>query len=131
MPERQTTKPAGDTPKGKLEPSAFQVRPAGPAPSTQDDLHVCPECASHLVFPTDWAPAERRRWSVELRCPDCEWRGGGIYDQAIVDRFDEQLDVGTESLVEDLQLLSRSNMEEEIDRFADALQADAILPEDF
>ena len=29
-----------------------------------------------------------------LRCPECEWNGGGVYDQEIVDRFDEELDAG-------------------------------------
>ena len=130
MAENQTTRQTDGGGTG-LGPSSFQPRPASTTPRTQDDLHVCPECASELVFPTDWAPAETRRWSVELRCPDCEWRGGGIYDQSVVDRFDEQLDLGTEALVEDLKLLARANMEDEIERFAVALQSDLILPEDF
>jgi predicted RNA-binding Zn-ribbon protein involved in translation (DUF1610 family) len=114
-----------------VEASSFAVKPASPARRTEDELHICPECTSQLVFPIDWAPAENRRWSVELRCPDCEWQGSGVYAQAIVDRFDEELDRGTESLVEDLKLLARANMEEEIERFATALASDQILPEDF
>jgi hypothetical protein len=94
-------------------------------------LHVCPECSSHLVFPTDWAPAERRRWSVDLRCPDCEWSGGGVYAQEVVDAFDEALDLGTEQLLADLSLLARSNMEEQVESFVTALHAGWILPEDF
>ncbi len=94
-------------------------------------LHVCPSCSSHLVFPTDWAPAEMRSWSVQLRCPDCEWRGGGVYAQEIVDAFDEQLDRGTEELLGDLTLLTRANMEEQVERFVTALNAGWIVPEDF
>ena len=54
-----------------------------------------------------------------------------MYDQATVDRFDETLDNGTELLVRDLRRLVQANMEEEAERFAAALDADAILPEDF
>ncbi len=43
-------------------------------------------------IPTDWAPASERHWHVALRCPECEWNGGGSYSQDIVDRLDEALD---------------------------------------
>jgi hypothetical protein len=109
------------------EPRRAAVREA----RTQEDLHVCPSCDSGLVFPIDWAPAAGRRWSVELRCPECEWNGGGTYAQAVVDRFDEALDDGTEALLRDLNLLTRANMEEQVDAFVTALNADQILPEDF
>jgi hypothetical protein len=94
-------------------------------------LHICPECDSQLVYPIDWAPAATRHWHVELRCPDCEWHGDGIYGQDVVDRFDAVLDDGTEAVLDDLTRLTHANMEEEIDRFADALSRDLILPEDF
>jgi hypothetical protein len=95
------------------------------------DLHICPSCESALVYPTDWGPADENRWRVDLRCPDCEWLGGGIYPQNVVDRFDEALDRGTEQLLDDLNLLARANMEEQVERFAAALHADVVLPEDF
>jgi hypothetical protein len=114
-----------------LEPSIFEPRLATAAPRGRDDLHICPSCNSHLVYPTDWAPAEEGRWQVALRCPDCEWNGGGSYDQKIVDRLDEALDRGTEAVLDDLNVLVRANMEEQIDRFAAALHADLVLPEDF
>jgi hypothetical protein len=98
---------------------------------TARDLHVCPSCNSELVYPIDWAPADRGRWMVALRCPECEWNGGGIHRQEVVDRFDEALERGTESVLDDLRALARANMLEEIDAFATALHADQILPEDF
>jgi hypothetical protein len=94
-------------------------------------LHVCPACDSDLVYPTDWAPAQRKQWNVDLRCPNCEWLGGGTYNQAVVDRFDQALDSGTEQLLDDLNMLARANMEEQIQRFVVALHANHILPEDF
>ena len=70
-------------------------------------------------------------WEVTLRCPNCEWNGSGIFQQELVERFDEELDRGTEALVRDLKRLMHANMEEEIDRFVQALDHDLILPEDF
>ena len=104
---------------------------AGPAPQPPVDLSVCPECDRNLVYPVDWEEASPTHWEVELRCPNCEWNEIGTYDQATVDRFDEHLDVGTDALVKDLRRLVQANMEAEADRFAAALEAGAILPEDF
>jgi hypothetical protein len=103
--------------------------PSRPAPL--DDLHVCPECDRELVYPVEWEEASATHWEVLLRCPNCEWSEVGIFDQATVDRFDEHLDLGTDALVKDLRRLVQANMEDEADRFAAALEADAILPEDF
>lgn len=109
------------------------IASAAPAPGTQplDDLHVCPECDRELVYPVEWEESSATHWEVMLRCPNCEWNEVGIFDQSTVDRFDEQLDLGTEALIRDLKRLTRANMEEEIDRFSSALTADLILPEDF
>jgi hypothetical protein len=95
------------------------------------DLHMCPDCDRDLVYPVEWEETSPTHWEVLLRCPNCEWSQVGDFDQATVDRFDEQLDLGTETLLRDLKNLERANMEEEIDRFSRALRADAILPEDF
>ena len=95
------------------------------------DLHVCPDCEKELVYPVEWEEASATHWEVELRCPNCEWSTVGLFDQETVDRFDEQLDDGTEALVRDLKRLTRANMEEEIERFTCALASDAIWPMDF
>ena len=107
----------------------FEPAPA-PAPSVED-LHVCPECEQTLVYPVEWDEASETHWDVALRCPNCEWHTTGTYSQDVVDRFDEELDRGTEALVRDLKRLTRANMEDEVERFLRALNADAILPEDF
>lgn len=105
--------------------------PAGAPAHESDDLHVCGTCQSELVYPVEWTEAGSRHWEVTLRCPNCEWCGTGIFEQEVVDRFDVQLDRGTEALVADLKRMMQANMEDEIDRFVAALQADAITPEDF
>jgi hypothetical protein len=134
MAERQTAKrdrdPQPPLERG-LEPSIFEARLTSTTPRREGDLHVCPSCDSNLVYPTDWAPASERQWHVALRCPECEWNGGGCYRQEVVDRLDEALDRGTESVLDDLNVLVRANMEDQIERFAAALYADQVLPEDF
>jgi hypothetical protein len=99
--------------------------------SVDADLHVCGSCHSELVYPLDWEEAGATHWEVTLRCPNCEWSGTGVFAQNRVEAFDEELDRGTEALVGDLRRLMAANMEEEIERFVQALDADALLPEDF
>ena len=89
-----------------------------------------PPARSKRRGPTRWRWWPRRRPTCR-RCPNCEWTHLGIYDQAVVDRFDEELDRGTECLIEDLMRLTQANMEDEIERFTSALGSDAIWPMDF
>lgn len=104
-----------------------------PRPEVDDDreLHVCDGCGAELVYPVEWSEHGAAHWTVTLRCPNCEWTGTGIYEQATVERFDEELDRGTEAVVRDLKRLMQANMEEDVDRFVTALRGDLILPEDF
>ena len=96
-----------------------------------EDLHVCTECSSDLVFPVEWDEAGATHWEVTLRCPNCEWNGTGVFEQNLVERFDEELDRGTEALVRDLKRMMHANMEDEIERFVLALEGDHIVPDDF
>ncbi len=95
------------------------------------ELHVCGSCSSELVYPIDWEEAGTSHWQVTLRCPNCEWNGTGVFEQHAVERFDEELDRGTHALVRDLKRMVQANMEEQVERFIDALQDDLIVPEDF
>jgi hypothetical protein len=96
-----------------------------------EDLHVCGECSSDLVYPVEWDEAGATHWEVTLRCPNCESYGTGVFSQDVVERFDEELDRGTEQLVRDLKRMMHANMEDEIERFVHALEADHIQPDDF
>jgi hypothetical protein len=111
--------------------AAIATPPAHRHDETVVDLHVCGTCDSKLVYPTEWDESGATHWEVSLRCPNCEWTGTGIFEQELVERFDEELDRGTEALVRDLKRLSQANMEDEIERFVDALAQDHIVPEDF
>jgi hypothetical protein len=125
-------------PSGRaIEVVYFENQPAhAPLPARTPrreaiDLHVCPDCSNVMVYPVEWEEASPTHWEVQLRCPNCEWRTVGLYDQDSVDRFDEELDHGTEALVRDLKRLTRANMEAEVERFSSALTSDAIWPMDF
>jgi hypothetical protein len=96
-----------------------------------DGLHVCPECASHLVQPIEWREAPEGFWELILHCPNCDWLDGGVFDQGQVDALEERLDEGLTEILTDLRRLTQSNMAEEIERFTTALQGDLVLPEDF
>jgi hypothetical protein len=112
--------------EGADQPSANHP-PAEP----NQDLHVCIECASELVYPVRWEESGSENWSVLLHCPNCEVYREGVFAQGTVEAFDEELDRGSDALERDYKRLLRANMEEELERFASALHADAVLPEDF
>jgi hypothetical protein len=126
---RRVVLPSGKT----IEVVYFGEEPSADRPATEptEDLHVCGTCDSELVYPVDWEEVGETHWEVKLRCPNCEWTGAGIFEQDTVERFDEELDRGTEALVRDLKRMMQANMEDEIERFVNALQAGHIVPEDF
>ena len=105
--------------------------PAAPARDEDRELHVCVNCGSQLVYPVQWDEAGAQSWNVTLRCPDCEWTEAGVFSQTQCDRFDDELEAGTDALSRDYKRLVTANMSEEIDRFSAALRVDAILPVDF
>ena len=102
-----------------------------PAAEPHQALNVCLECDSGLVYPVEWEEAGSEDWSVLLQCPNCHTCREGVFTQETVEVFDEELDRGADALARDYKRLMRANMSDEIDRFAAALEADAILPEDF
>jgi hypothetical protein len=107
--------------------------PVAPAPRTDEerDLHLCPDCSSELVYPVAWEEADETHWSITLRCPNCEWGADGVFAQDTCDRFDDELERGTDALTRDYKRLMTANLAEEIERFASALEGDHILPMDF
>lgn len=94
-------------------------------------LHVCVRCESELVQPDWWEEAHDGSWRVGLRCPDCEHRREGVYSQRVVDDYDALLNEGSDELAVAYRRMVRDNLVAEMDRFAGALRAGAILPEDF
>lgn len=112
----------------KIEVVRFHEQSGAPATGP---LHICPQCDSDLVQPLEWAEASDSHWELALRCPNCEWTDQGVFEQEAVEELEEHLDEGLAELLSDLHQLTQANMADEIDRFAAALEADLILPEDF
>jgi hypothetical protein len=94
-------------------------------------LHACRACRSELVQPEWWEEAGNGAWRVGLRCPECEHRIEGVYGQATVDAYDERLNDGSDTLEAIYRRMVRENLSDELERFVGALDAGAILPEDF
>jgi hypothetical protein len=98
---------------------------------TPPPLHVCPSCASELVYPVAWEESSGSSWEVERRCPNCEWRHVGEFGDEELARFDEALNDGTETLLIGLRDTTRANMEAAVERLIDAIKLDLIEPMDF
>jgi hypothetical protein len=107
------------------------LAPSRPLAEPQQDLHICVECDSELVYPVQWEEAGPENWSVVLHCPNCDVHREGVFSQDNVELFDEELDRGADALARDYKRLMRANMADEIERFVGALEAGAICPEDF
>ncbi len=96
-----------------------------------DQLHICFHCASELVLPLEWSEEGRRLWRIVLRCPECESRREGVFEQAAVERLEDELDRAAAVLLGDLRRMTQANMADEIEFFIRALDADLIGPSDF
>ena len=83
------------------------------------------------VFPLDWSEEGHRHWRIILRCPECESRREGIFEQAAVERLEDELDRAAAALLGDLRRVTHANMSDEIEFFVRALDADLIVPSDF
>jgi hypothetical protein len=130
--ERPPIQPPAQPPIGEqidvLKGEERQV-PAGACPP--DRLHVCFHCTGELAYPLDWSEEGPRHWRIILRCPECESRREGVFEQAAVERLDDELDRAAGALLGDLRRMTHANMSEEVEFFVRALAADLIVPSDF
>ena len=99
--------------------------------STTEQLHVCFHCGGELVYPLDWSEEGLRHWRIVLRCPECESRREGVFEQTCVEMLDDELDRASSALLGDLRRMTHANMTEEAEFFIRALDADLIVPSDF
>jgi len=126
LPDAQPSGKEMDVAYGPQRPAADAAAAGAP-----DQLHVCFHCAGELVYPLDWCEEGARHWRIVLRCPECESRREGVFDQGSVERLDDELDRGSSALLGDLRRMTHANMSEEVDFFVRALEADLITPSDF
>ncbi len=105
--------------------------PQNTAACSPEQLHVCFNCGGELVYPLDWSEEGVRHWRIMLRCPDCESRREGVFEQTAVELLDDELDRAAGALLGDLRRMTHANMSEEAEFFIRALDADLIVPSDF
>jgi uncharacterized protein with PIN domain len=109
-----------------------EMAEAGTDETADRSLHICPQCGSKLVQPVSWKQEEQcYRWRVWRRCPECEWVCEAVHDEVAIDAFDEQLDLGSRELAEELRALEHTNMSEMADSFIHAMDGDLITADDF
>ena len=56
----------------RIADSGEPAGPGHPPAERHQDLHVCVECDSELVYPVQWEEAGPENWSVLLHCPNCD-----------------------------------------------------------
>ena len=112
---------------------ANEPKPSETAARTRipEDLHVCPYCGGDFVYPLDWSEEGPWHWRIVLRCPECESRREGVFEQTAVEMLDDELDRASSALLGDLRRMTHANMTEEAEFFIRALDADLIVPSDF
>jgi hypothetical protein len=120
-------------PQARKEPELPTAEPRRTQSSwnSTDQLHVCFHCAGELVYPLDWSEEGQRHWRIVLRCPECESRREGVFEQTAVEMLDDELDRASSALLGDLRRMTHANMTEEAEFFIRALDADLIVPSDF
>jgi len=98
---------------------------------------ACPiRCTSASTVPGSWytrSTGARKPASLASRpaLSECEARREGVFEQATVEELDEELDRAAGALLSDLKQLTQANMEDEVEFFIRALDADLIVPTDF
>jgi hypothetical protein len=95
------------------------------------DLTLCGACGCEFVQPVDWDEAGPRHWRLELRCPNCERHGTVVVEDEVVDHYDLELERGAAMLARLLHETVERNVDDEVARFAEALDSGLVLPEDF
>jgi hypothetical protein len=105
---------------------------ASSEPAVRRDLHVCEQCRKPFVVPVSILDVHQDgRYVVELSCANCEASSLSTHDEVSLEQLDLELDRAVLQIQEALEALVLADELERIDRFAEALHADLILPEDF
>jgi hypothetical protein len=104
--------------------------PAQP-PAGREELGRCLKCGSGMQYALRCRRLGPDAWQLELRCPECGAQTRGSGSTAAVRRLDREQAAGRRALEDRLRAIERAAWEDEIVRFCAALDADAILPEDF
>jgi hypothetical protein len=94
--------------------------------------HICRVCRRPFVLPLSVVPLRTYDgYVVELRCTNCEDSTVALLRQEQLERLDRELDRQTGWIRHQLAEMHLADELERVDRFAAALHAGHVLPEDF
>ena len=94
--------------------------------------HMCRICLRPFLVPLSIVPlVSQDGYVVELECTNCEDSTVALLSEEQMERLDRELDRQTGRLRHTLAELRLADELERVDRFAAALAAGHILPEDF
>jgi hypothetical protein len=96
------------------------------------DLRYCPDCRQPFVAPRGiLASSGDGRHAVDLACANCGWSAVELHGGDRLGALDRALDRDSAQIAANARALALSLELDRIDRFAAALRAGHILPEDF
>ena len=102
----------------KRNSSAGATATEGPPPVlTPPRISASAPAAAPTSSAEQMVPCRRAPLHVSLRCPECEWRGGGTTTRRWSTGSTTSSIAPMQSVLDDARMLTRSNMEEQIERF--------------
>jgi len=94
--------------------------------------HVCRICRRPFLVPMSIVTlVSQRGYVVELRCSNCDDATVALLDDDQMERLDRELDKQAGDIRHAIAEMRLADELERVDRFATALHAGHILPEDF
>lgn len=103
-----------------------------------ESLRICPDCGCRLCFESAAEPLTVDSWLVVVQCPNCWGAWRRTVGDVVLELFEHALDDDTLAIEAVLDELAQENavteaeqLAAEVERFAMALEAGAILPMDF
>jgi hypothetical protein len=95
-------------------------------------LHICQACHKPFVVPLSIVDIlDADRYVVELWCANCDRCTLSAHYDAELEQLDRELVNSTTQIRAALEVIETVDDLLRVDRFADALHSDHILPEDF
>lgn len=95
-------------------------------------LHICRSCNKPFVVPLSIVDIlDADRYVIELWCANCDRATLSAHYDAELEELDRDLVSATAQIRAALEVIETVDDMVRVDRFAEALHADLILPEDF
>jgi hypothetical protein len=95
-------------------------------------MEICQACGQSFVVPIDLVDhVDEGLYLLALHCKNCDHLALGVHEDAELEAFEQRLANETGHLAAYAEVLEVSRFIDEADRFAQALDHDLLLPEDF